>query len=76
MSIIWEEDGSKEVFLQGSGSLIVSIIAYFAMTNSVLSFITFNFPEVLLAVLGLIILLGRYSGYRLSELYRFKSMVK
>ncbi|RXJ89225.1 hypothetical protein CRV01_11465 [Arcobacter sp. CECT 8983] len=76
MSIIWEEDGSKEVFLQGSGSLIVAIIAYFAMTNSVLSFITFNFPEVLLAVLGLIILLGRYSGYRLSELYRFKSMVK
>jgi len=76
MSIIWEEDGPKEVVLQGSGSLIVSIIAYFAMTNSVLSFITFNFPEILLAVLGLIILLGRYSGYRVSELYRFKSMVK
>ena len=76
MSIIWEEDGPKEVFLQGSGSLIVSVIAYFAMTNSVLSFITFNFPEILLAVLGLIILLGRYSGYRVSELYRFRSMVK
>ncbi|AXH09821.1 hypothetical protein CP960_07570 [Malaciobacter halophilus] len=75
MSIIWEEDGPKEVILQGSGSLLVSILAFFAMTNSVLSFITFNFPEVLLAVLGLIILLGRYSGYRLSELYRFKSMV-
>ncbi len=76
MSIIWEEDGPREVFLQGGGSLIVAIIAYFAMTNPILSFITFNFPEVLLAVLGLIILLGRYSGYRLSELYRFKSMVK
>jgi len=75
MSIIWEEDGPKEVLLQGSGSLLVSILAFFAMTNSVLSFITFNFPEVLLAVLGVIILLGRYSGYRLSELYRFKSMV-
>lgn len=76
MSIIWEEEGAKEVFQQGGGSLIVSILAYFAMTNSTLSFITFNFPEVLLAVLGLTILFGRYSGYRLSELYRFKSMVK
>lgn len=75
MSIIWEEEGPKEVIQQGSGSLIIAILAYFAMTNSTLSFITFNFPEVLLAVLGLIILLGRYSGYRLSELYRFKSMV-
>lgn len=75
MSILWEEEGAKEVFVQGSGSLTVSVLAYFAMTNSFLSFITFNFPEVLLAVLGIIILLGRYSGYRLSELYRFKSMV-
>ena len=75
MSIIWEEDGPKEVFVQGSGSLIVAIFAYFAMTNGVMQFWTFNFPEILLAVLGLIILIGRYSGYRLSELYRFASMV-
>lgn len=75
MSIVWEEDGPKEVVLQGGGSLIVSVLAFFAMTNETLSFITFNFPESLLAVLGVIILLGRYSGYRLSELYRFKSMV-
>lgn len=76
MSIIWEEDGPKEVIQQGSGSLLVAILAYFTMTNDFLSFLTFNFPEVLLLVLGLIILLGRYSGYRLSELYRFKSMVQ
>ncbi len=74
MSILWEEEGAKEVFQQGSGSLIVAIVAFFAMTNKTLSFLTFNFPEVLLIVLGLTILLGRYSGYRLSELYRFKTM--
>ena len=76
MSITWEEDGAKEVLRQGSGSLIVAICAFFVMTNSTLSFITFNFPEVLVGVLGVIILMGRYSGYRLSELYRFKSMVR
>jgi len=76
MSIIWEEDGSKEVLTQGGGSLLVAIIAYEAMTSSVMQFWTFNFPEFLLAVLGVIILVGRYSGYRLSELYRFASMVK
>jgi hypothetical protein len=76
MSITWEEDGAKEVLRQGGGSLIVAICAFFVMTNSTLSFITFNFPEMLLGVLGVIILMGRYSGYRLSELYRFKSMVR
>lgn len=75
MSITWEEGGPKEVFIQGGGSLLVAILAYFAMTNTIMQFWTFNFPEILLAVLGLIILIGRYSGYRLSELYRFASMV-
>ncbi|PHR54314.1 MAG: gonadoliberin III [Arcobacter sp.] len=76
MSIIWEEDGAQEVLTEGGGSLLVAIVAYFAMTNSIMQFWTFNFPEFLLAVLGVIILIGRYSGYRLSELYRFAYMLK
>lgn len=75
MSIIWEEEGAGEVFLQGGGSLIVAILAYFAMSNPLVAHLTFNFPELLLVVLGIVIMLGRYSGYRLSELFRFKSMV-
>jgi hypothetical protein len=74
MSILWEEDGPREVFIQGTGSLIVAVLAYFAMINRTLAYLTFNFPESLLIILALIILAGRYSGYRLSELYRFASM--
>ena len=75
MSILWEEEGAKEVFVQGGGSLFVASLAYFAMSNSLVGHLTFNFPELLLVVLSVIILLGTYSGYRLSELIRFKSMV-
>jgi len=74
MSILWEEDGPKEVMIQGFGSLIVAVLAYFAMKNETISYLTFNFPETLLIILALIVLIGRYSGYRLSELYRFASM--
>jgi len=75
MSILWEEEGAKEVFIQGGGSLIVAVFAYFAMTYPFVSHIAFNFPELLLVVLAVIIMLGRYSGYRISELIRFRSMV-
>ena len=75
MSILWEEEGPKEVFIQGGGSLIVAVFAYFVMSDPLVSHTAFNFPELLLVVLAAIILLGRYSGYRLSELIRFKSMV-
>jgi len=73
LSITWEEDGAREVAVQGIGSLTVAIVAYLAMTHALVGHLTYNFPELLLAVLGIILLLGQYSGYRLNELFRFRS---
>lgn len=76
MSILWEEEGGHEVLVQGGGSLLVAVLAYLVMANHVVEHLTFNFPELLLALLGVILLLGKYTGYRLSELYRFREMRK
>jgi hypothetical protein len=72
MSILWEEEGSKEVLIQGGGSLLVASMAYTFMQFTLLEHITFNFPEINLCIIALILLLGRYSGYRVLELYRFR----
>ena len=48
MSILWEEEGAKEVYIQGGGSLFVASLAYFAMSNETLAYLSFNFPELLL----------------------------
>lgn len=74
MSILWEEEGSKEVLIQGGGSLLVAILAYFAMDNMLMGYLTFNFPELNLIVVALIMLIGRYTGYRLLELRRFQAL--
>jgi hypothetical protein len=71
MSILWEEEGGREVLIQGSGSLLVAVLAYFAMMNEYAAYLFFSFPELLMVVLAVIILIGRYTGYRLSELFRF-----
>jgi hypothetical protein len=76
MSILWEEEGFHEVFLQGGGSLLVAVLAYLLMTNRVVEHLTFNFPELTLSLLAIILLLGKYTGYRLSELYRFRDLGK
>ena len=62
--------------IQGGGSLIVAIAAFFAMDNSFIRHLTFTFPELLLIVLSLVILIGRYTGYRLSELIRFAPLAE
>ncbi|ROR94869.1 uncharacterized protein with transglutaminase domain [Sinobacterium caligoides] len=75
MSILWEEEGAKEVLVQGGGSLMLATIAYLAMSSELVKHLTFNFPELLLVLLAVIILLGQYTGYRLTELRRFQSIV-
>lgn len=76
MSILWEERGAGEALKHGVGTLIVSTIAYFLLSNQTIEHIMFFFPELLLLILGVTILLGRYSGFRLLELYRFRELVK
>lgn len=74
MSILWEDDGPREVLVQTTGSILVAVLCFFAMTNRYVEHWMFNFPELLLTLLGLIIIHGQYTGYRLSELMRFRHM--
>ena len=76
MNIIWEERGARESLQQGAGSLIVASLAYLLMNIDYLQYLLFIFPELLLTILAITLLLGRYSGYRLLELYRFKELAK
>jgi hypothetical protein len=71
MSIIWEEEGPREVLVQGGGSLLVAILAFLLMDLNIVRHLAFNFPELHLCVLALVMVLGRYTGYRLLELNRF-----
>lgn len=74
MSILWEDDGPLEVLIQTAGSLLVAILCYLMMTNTYIEHWMFNFPEFLAVLLGLIIIIGHYTGYRLSELFRFRHL--
>jgi len=74
MSILWEEEGAREVFVQGAGSLFVAVCAFLLMSAPLAEHLTFNFPELHFVVLGLILLMGQYTGYKLSELRRFHPM--
>lgn len=72
MSLIWEEEGKRSAIMQVGGSLFVAVIAYLFMSIRQVQYWAFYFPEMLLVLLAVIILIGRYTGYRLSELFRFR----
>ncbi|WP_447968528.1 inactive transglutaminase family protein [Nitrospira sp. M1] len=74
MCIVWEERGASESIQQGLGSLAVASLTYLAMTIPYMEHLLFVFPELLLLFLAGTLLMGRYSGFRLLELRRFKAL--
>ncbi|RMH17395.1 MAG: hypothetical protein D6696_15825 [Acidobacteria bacterium] len=73
MSIVWEERGAAQACKQGVGTLAVAAAAYAVMNLRPIAYLVVVFPELLLVLLAAIVLLGRYSGYRLFELSRFRA---
>jgi len=76
MSILWEEEGPREVLIQGGGSLLTAVLAFLAMNNPWVRHLTFNFIGLQLILMALILTLGNYTGYRLLELRRFKPLAE
>lgn len=76
MSLVWEETGGRDALVQGFGSLIVASACYLVVSNEQLAHLVYVFPELLLVVLAASILAGRYTGYRLLEFWRFRSVLR
>jgi hypothetical protein len=74
MSIVWEERGGWETFKETLGTMVVAVCGFFVMNHYLLEHLMFNFPELLLVLLGVCLLFGNYSGYRLSEILRFRDL--
>lgn len=76
MSISWEEEGPGNALTMGLGSLLAASLAFIVMNVKYIEHLVFVFPELLLVLLAITLLLGRYSGYRLMDLYRFRSLAE
>ena len=76
VSVAWEERGPGFAVKQALGSLFIAALAYLVMGQERLQHLIFVFPELLLVLLAVTLVLGRYSGYRLTELFRFRALAR
>jgi hypothetical protein len=74
MSIVWEERGAATSIREGLGSLFMASLAYSVISIDIFGYWVTVFPEINLIILGLIVALGRYTGFRLTELRRFRQL--
>ena len=74
-SIMLTEDGLANTMKTLLGTLVISMLSYSLYSVSTLEIVMFTNPEMLLYVIGCLVLVGKYKGYRLSEFIRFRDLI-
>jgi 7 transmembrane helices usually fused to an inactive transglutaminase len=71
---IEEEDGTATAFKTLFWTFLAAITISVALSPETVTAWMFHHPETLALVLAALLLLGRYTGYRVTELYRFREL--
>lgn len=75
-SITWEEEGARNTIQEILNTLLTAVVTYFVISNETVRHIMFAFNELNIVILFIVMLLGTYTGYRLTEITRFASLAK
>ncbi|HEY0839086.1 MAG TPA: 7TM domain-containing protein, partial [Vulgatibacter sp.] len=73
LSIAIVEEGPRNAAKLVVGTFSVALVGYWVIASDTLQHFVFTFPEIHLVTLAVLLLLGRYTGYRLSEWTRFRA---
>ena len=72
-SITTAEEGLGPAVRRLATSTLIAVCIYPIFRIAVLEHLMFGFPELVISIMGILVLIGGYSGYRLAELWRFRS---
>ena len=76
LSIVWEERGGMHSMKVAFGTMVAATLAHLLMIRHELVYFFFTFPGALLALVSVMLLMGHYRGYRLTELRRFRVLAR
>jgi hypothetical protein len=71
-SITIAEEGLRAALVPTLGSVVVAVAAYPALGSPTVEHLMFSFPELVLCIVGALVWIGGYTGYRVSDLIRFR----
>ena len=74
--VVAEESGGAAALRMAASTGAVAAITYGILSWEYLQLLFFTYPELLLVVAAGQVALGRYLGYRLTELWRFRRLAE
>ena len=73
-TITTAEEGLPAALRRLAVSTVVAMCVYPIFRIAALEHLMFGFPELVISVMGLLVWIGGYTGYRASELWRFRAL--
>ncbi len=70
-----DEDGMLHTLKLAAGTLTVALLCYLVLGSKSVGSFVLTYPEAHFFTIAVFIVLGRYAGYRLTELWRFRDLV-
>jgi 7 transmembrane helices usually fused to an inactive transglutaminase/Transglutaminase-like superfamily len=71
-----DEDGLMFTIKLAVGTLVVAMLCYLVLGSEQVGNFVLTYPEAHFFTIAVFIVLGRYTGYRLTELWRFRDLVE
>jgi hypothetical protein len=75
-SITAAEEGLPAAVQRLATSTVAAMLVYPIFRVAALEHLMFGFPELTISVMGILVWIGGYTGYRASELWRFRSLAR
>ncbi len=72
ISVSLEEEGLQNTLRRIGSTLLAIYMTYAVIQARALQTFFLVFPESLIVILGVLVIVGRYTGYRLTEIARFR----
>jgi hypothetical protein len=72
--ITTSEEGTREALLRAFWSVLVASAIHPIFRSTHAEYLMFSFPELVVAVMGLLVWIGGYMGYRVVDLIRFREL--
>lgn len=74
-SITLAEEGPRPAAIRAGSSICIAVVLYPLFNSPIVEHVMFSFPEWILVVMGLLVWIGGYTGYRVSDVLRFRHAV-
>ena len=75
-SVTLAEEGLRPALVRAGWSVVAAVAVYPIFHSEAAEHLMFGFPELVIVVMGVLIWIGGYTGYRILDLIRFRAFAK